>query len=240
MEFKDRLCELKNRSASRNIYTYTDFLSPSEQAEVGEEFALYDGGHEFAERRKVCFGDPTEFGYEPDFGIILLKIISFGTKFNDPITHRDVLGATLNLGIERSKIGDIFTLKDSAYMFVDEKVAPLIEEELDRVGRVTVEVTRADSLPCELQPKIEEIRVAVASVRADSILCAAYKLSRERGSELFAKAKVCVNGKTFPDGSKKLKANDVVTVRGYGKFIFYKECGESRKGKIYVKLGVYA
>ncbi len=239
MDFKNRIAELKERSRIKNIYTFTDFLSPTEQSEAGKDNVLFWGGHELSERRKACFGSIEEFGYEPDFGIVLLKITPSGAKFQEPITHRDILGAVLNLGVERAKTGDIFTSEKQSFIFVDEKMAELIKNELKRVGRAVVTVEEAESLPDELRPVIEDKKVSVASPRADSIVGAAYNLSREKSSELFLKSRVTVNGKEFPDGSKKLKANDVTAVRGFGKFIFYEECGESRKGKLYVRLGVY-
>ena len=239
MNFKNRVDELKERSRLKNIYTFTDFLSPTMQTEVGKDNVLLWGGYDLSERKKACFGNTEEFGYEPDFEIVLLKITPTNIKFREPITHRDILGAVLNLGIERAKIGDILTSEKQSFIFADKKVAGLIKNELKRVGHSIVFVEEVENLPDELKPTINDMKISVASPRADSIVGATYNLSREKSSELFLKSRVTVNGKELLDGSKKLKSSDVVSVRGLGKFIFYEECGESRKGKLYIRLGVY-
>ena len=66
------------------------------------------GGNVYAERKIVVF-KPIEVYYEEDVPITLLKIEPLNKKYADTLNHRDYLGAILNLGIDRSKIGDIFT-----------------------------------------------------------------------------------------------------------------------------------
>ena len=70
------------------------------------------GGSEEAERMVVRFGDPEDMGYEEAFPITLLKIEPLLQKYADALGHRDFLGALMNLGIERSTLGDIF-IKDN-------------------------------------------------------------------------------------------------------------------------------
>ena len=113
-DFENRINELYNRSLNRGIFVFTDFLSPSKAEEVkrlvgnGIAAVSFFGGCDFAERVIARFGDTEELGYEEEFPIKLIKITVSSGKFSAPITHRDVLGATLNLGIERSKLGDVF------------------------------------------------------------------------------------------------------------------------------------
>lgn len=243
MTIKERANELLERSFSRNIFTYTDFLTSAEQAEVlsavNENTVGFFGGCDFAERKKACFGREKDLGYPPDYSIRILKISPSGIKFAEDITHRDVLGATLNLGVERDKVGDIFAVGKEAYIIADEKISPLILSELKRVGRNPVEVTEVDCVPETFRPEREEKRVSVAAIRADAIVGGAFNLSREESSSLFRKSCVSVNGKEFPDGSKKLKYGDTVSVRGHGKFAFIRDDGESRKGKTFVVLEIY-
>ena len=94
-------------------------------------------------------------------------------------------------------------------------------------------------MPETFRPEREEKRVSVAAIRADAIVGGAFNLSREESSSLFRKSCVSVNGKEFPDGSKKLKYGDTVSVRGHGKFAFIRDDGESRKGKTFVVLEIY-
>ena len=98
----------------------------------------------------------------------------------------------------------------------------------------------ADSLPDDFRPTTEEREISVSSNRADAIISRVYNLSRDESSTLFGKGMVAINGKVTEKGEKTLKPGDVVTARGYGKFAFVGESGLSKKGKLYVKITVYA
>ena len=242
-DFENRINELFQRSLSRNIFTFTDFLNPTKaeevKKEVGEKNVTFFGGSDFSERTMARFGDKDELGYEEDFPVKLLKISITAGKFAVPVTHRDVLGATLNLGVERDKTGDIFIDGGNAYIFVHESVAPLILSELKTVSRNPVIVTEEESLPESLRPKTEETEISVASNRADAVISRLYNFSRDESSALFKSGFVSLNGKQLEKSEKTLKSGDVVTVRGKGKFVFVSEGGISKKGKLYVKLNVY-
>lgn len=243
LEKLKRIKELEARSRERCIFTFSDFMSPTSLYEVtaslrGGDFSVC-GGAEFAERQMIRFGSEGEFGYEEPFPITVLEIALIGGKFASPITHRDVLGAVLNLGIERQKIGDIFVNGNLCYVIADSAVAQLILAELQSVGRNKVTVKEVDSVPSELAPKKKEIEFSVSSNRADAVLCKVFGLSREVGAELFERGLVAISGKPCGSPSKPLKEGDTVTVRGYGKMAFEGEGGTSKKGKLYVKVNLF-
>ena len=108
--FIDRINELALRAFERGVYVYSDFLNPTEEAEVNAAGCpvpvTFYGGSVFCERKMAAFGD---FGYEKNFPLSVLEITPKSEKFFKPVTHRDFLGALLGLGIERGKVGDIFT-----------------------------------------------------------------------------------------------------------------------------------
>jgi RNA-binding protein YlmH len=235
-----RIKELESRSFERGIFTFSDFMSPTSLYEATSilkvgKYTVF-GGEEFAERKMFRFGDMNDFGYEEPFPITVLKISLQGGKFASPISHRDVLGAVLNLGIERQKLGDIFVNGNFSYIIADKLVAELIKEELKTVGRNKVEVSEVERVPSEFAPSKKQMQFSVASNRVDAVLCKAYSLSREDGANLFNKGFVAINGKPCESPSKPLKEGDVVTARGYGKLIFEGEGGLSKKGKLYVTI----
>ena len=97
----------------------------------------------------------------------------------------------MNLGVERSKIGDILTDGTRAFIFVCADIAPFLCEELRRVKHTSIYCERASLSACDIRPKFEELRVNVASERADAVIAAVYKLSRETASAL---ARRCPGG----------------------------------------------
>ena len=66
-----------------------------------------------------------------------------------------------------------------------------------------------------------------------------YKLSRSDSVELFRQKKVFVNGRLCENNSQILKAQDKVSVRGYGRFLYKERQGVSKKGKLNVRVLVY-
>ena len=106
-----RFAELADRAWQQNLFVFTGFLSLAEQevlwrsaAKAGVHIELY-GGMDGAERCMGRFGDPEEFGYEEPFPICAVKIEPLAEKFAENFSHRDFMGAILNLGIDRSDRG---------------------------------------------------------------------------------------------------------------------------------------
>ena len=59
------------------------------------------------------------------------------------------------------------------------------------------------------------------------------------GMELFKAGRIYVNGRITGNNSYTLKAGDGVTVRGFGRFGYKVEQGETRKGKVRIGVEVY-
>lgn len=85
----------------------------------------------------------------------------------------------------------------------------------------------------------ERISVTVSSPRADAVISKVYNLSREESRELFNNGRIFINGMQVENASCQLKEEDAVTVRGFGKFIYYGQTGVSKKGKERVEVGVF-
>lgn len=243
-QLKNRLIELADKAYSRNIYTYTPFLGLAEQQayygverEVSYAGVSMEGGAPLCERKIIRFGDP---GYEEAFPIVRLEIRPKTPKFAENLTHRDFLGAVMNLGIERDVVGDIFLPDEKgALLFCHENIADYIVENLDRVRHTNVACKRAEGEIALESAEPERISVTVASPRADGVISRVYNLSREESRELFNNGRVFINGIQTQNFSCQLKEEDAVTVRGFGKFIYYGQTGVSKKGKERVEVGVF-
>lgn len=246
---KSRLEDLAKKSYSQNIYTYSNFLNPAELAvfdEISSElgFAGYEifGGSELSERQMVRFGDEDNLGYDEKWRIDTIKIEPLIDKFSDVLHHSDFLGALMNLGIDRSVLGDII-IKDNkrAYLFCMDKISDFIIENLTKVKHTNVKctlLTEEENLDC-LAPELVELSLIVASPRFDAIVSAVTKCSRNEAVNFFKSKRVLLNGRVCERNSITLKSNDIFSVRGYGKYIFADIGKETRKGKIYVNLKQY-
>ncbi|MCM1264006.1 MAG: YlmH/Sll1252 family protein [Butyrivibrio sp.] len=246
LQLKNRLLELAEKSYSRGIYTFTPFLGLSEQQvfhSVAREVAYagygMEGGSPVCDRKIIRFGSPENLGYEEAYPIVCLEMLPAVPKFAEALTHRDFLGAIMNLGIERSTIGDIFVREKGGVLFCQQSIAPYLIENLNKVKHTNIKCRireNAEGLEAA-QPKT--VSVAVSSLRIDGIVSKLYNISRSVSLELFKSGRIFVNGIMVENNSYQLKKDDAVTVRGYGKFIFYGQEGETRKGRERISAGMY-
>lgn len=245
-QLKNRLKDLADKSYGQGIYTFSAFLGLSEQdtfyrieKELAYAHPVLWGGHENAERVIVSFGDEESLGYSAPFPMTCLHITPMAPKFAEKLSHRDFLGALMNLGIERSTLGDILVNEKECYLFCLENISGYIIENLNKVRHNYVKCTVISDIKEVPREEPEELTVQVASLRADALISKVYNLSRESSLELFRSCLVYINGRESTDNSKSLKPGDVVNARGFGKFTLCDDSHTTRKGKISQKVMVY-
>ena len=250
-----RLAELSRTAYQRDIITYSDFLNLNEQniLHTLPKDRLYTkvvsfGGYEMAERQMAAFvPDALYLRYgkrelsmdEICFPFCALRIAPVNFRFAEDLTHRDYLGAVLNLGIERSRTGDIIPGEKGALLFVHNDIADFVSKELTRVRRTSVSAAPLSLKEVEYTPKFEEVRGTVASVRLDSLLSLAFSQSRSRLSGLIEGAKVYVNGRLITSNGYQPEEGDIISVRGMGKFRYEYAGGRTRKNRLSVVISRY-
>lgn len=245
-QLKNRIKDLADKSFRQNTYAFTGFLGLSEQdvfwkMERELQYASFElwGGYEEAERKLVRFGSLEELGYEEEYPIVCIHIQPLLAKFADDFSHRDFLGALMNLGIERSTLGDIRVVEKEAYLYCLDSIADYICESLDKVKHTNVKCSIVKETKDIPQEQPEEMVVMLPSLRLDACLAKVYKESRNTILDMFRTGKVYVNGKLCENNSKQLKEGEVVNLRGYGKFIFDGMQNETKKGKLNVRIRIY-
>lgn len=241
-----RFVDLANQSYRNNIYTFTGFLSASEQdlfyrtlpglGQIG--YTLF-GGVDGCERQMLRFGKEEMLGYEEPFPICCVQIRPTAPKFADKLTHRDFLGALMNLGIERNTLGDIFITDKTGYVFCHEKVAEYMLVSVDRIRHTTVKCKLLAEAPEATLPTLKKESLIVSSERLDGIVAKLFHLSRSQSLLLFREKKVFVNGRCMENNSGICKEGDIVSVRGCGKFIYRGCVHETKKGNLSITLERY-
>ncbi|MBQ2803624.1 MAG: hypothetical protein IJF07_06970 [Lachnospiraceae bacterium] len=245
-QLKNRFRDLADKSFGQNVFTFTGFLGLSEQDifwQLESElrytgYSLY-GGCEAADRVMIRFGSVEQLGYEVPFPIVCIHIKPLIAKFADKLSHRDFLGALMNLGIERSTIGDIKVGDKEAYLFCQDTIAEYICENLEQIKHTHVKCAITEHYASIPQEEPVKKAVQVASERVDAVIAKVYNQSRSEVLELFRTGKIFINGRLCENNSRLLKQGDVINARGYGKFIFSGEVRETRKGKLNVEVLVY-
>ena len=170
------------------------------------------------------------------YPIKCLKAEPLAAKFSEDLTHRDFLGAVLNLGIERAVIGDILVQKHTAWIFCHEKIADYIIENLTRVRHTTMKLSMVDNPEHIPEPEFQEINGTCASVRLDALIGLAFQTSRNSMVPFIEGGQVFVNGKLITSNGYEPKDGDIISVRGRGRFRYEGVSRQTKKGRNSVKL----
>ena len=244
-----RILELAGRADASCTFAFTDFLGLFEQdifrriqnrLPRGVGYTCF-GGAEGAERMMVRFGDVEELGYEIPFPIVMLHIVPRAPKFAQKLSHRDALGALMHLGIEREMLGDIVLREEGQeiFVFAHEKIAPFIESELKSIRNTQVMVSVCEELPEGELYHTQSVIVKAMSERLDGIIAKVYSLSREEASGYVARSLVFVEGRCITSPSYIPKANERISVRGLGRFLYEGYISDTKKGKLNLRVQKY-
>lgn len=240
---KKRFEELSSRSYSNGIYDFTEFLSPAEQNLLRSLHlsspCTFCGGYGGAEKAIAVFGSEEICGYIFEPPISFIKIEPVSTKFSDKLAHRDFLGAIMSLGIRRSTFGDVIVHDNCGYVICLENIASYICDNLLSIRHTNISCTAIEALPEEAVPAPVESDFVVSSERLDSVISAIYKLSRSESKNLIEHEKVLIGGAPVLSAGSKPKENDIITVRGYGKFIYVGLEHETKKGRLRCMAKIY-
>ena len=227
LELSQRVCNkwIDLNTTFLNVSDLSDFLSIKNQ--IQSNYFLI-GGIENAERKIIVFSMFEEIN-ELDF-LAYLKISCKDEKFSEELKHRNYLGAIMNLGIERDTIGDILIDKKTGYVICLKSMVDYIKNNLKTIGKTWVNVEEVDMLPPYLKIKLKDTLLSCASNRIDLIISKLYGISRKESNELFETKSIYVNDRICLNNSYNLKNQDIVSVSGYGRFVFDSEQSKTKKG----------
>lgn len=247
--FMKRMGELSDMADRQYRPVFTEFLTLYENSMVLSSMNKLApvsvqswGGYEEAERRLLCFF-PMDFPIErADFPISCIHICPKNQKFSDNLSHRDFLGAVLSLGIDRNRTGDILLRENDGWLFCDSEIVGFIAQNLERVRHTSVicEMIQPAEVPADiLRPDVQSVKGFVTALRLDAVAAVAFHVSRSSMAECIRSDQVFVNGKLASENSVRVKENDLISVRGMGKFRYLGIEGESKKGRLAIRIEKY-
>ena len=233
------------KKALKRGFSATKFLTPAESQLIKTHFAkrheiqvIEEGGFQNAERVRMVF-------LEPEWGSFIRNEVILPVKLNyrtqDTITHRDVLGALMHLGMKREVIGDILAIGSPPVFFTClPEFAPFIIENLQKVGRVGVqpEIVPLENLESR-EENLESKTLIVSSMRLDGIISELWNLSRSKASDMIAAGKVQLNHVECTKPDKLVAEGGLLSVRGCGRAKILSVDGKTRKDRLRVSAGLY-
>ena len=234
-----RTDDLQNRSYNKNIITFTNFLTPSEQSLVlsrNYKNIELNGGGTFTERKRAFFLPDYVDDFKVEDYIVALKVVY---SFKE-LSHRDFLGSLMGLNIKRQCIGDIYVSEKEAYIYVVKEMADFIKHNLTKVGSVGVKALEVNLGEVEIpELKTEKIKFTVNSIRLDSVVAHSFKISRDDAVRMIKEGVVMLDYIECLVPSKELKEGATLSLRGHGKVRLLKIGDKSQKGSTFVEVEKY-
>lgn len=221
-----KMMELKNIPSFLGFLNEREFSCCKSILEKGHYKYTYFGGYENASR--VFVAVLPDWAENPDYPF---KTVKFTVKADKDLSHRDFLGTIMSQGISREKVGDILVIGNVAYAFVCESIADFVVQNITKVGGAGVDVEITDEIP-DFKPEFEEVRKVIASDRADCTVGGITNLSREKAKNLILSGSLIVNHLICDSITLRIKTGDVLSIKGYGKFIIDSIDERSKKGRV--------
>lgn len=230
-------------AGEKGLVRFTRFLDPAE-AELGRQLARQHGarfsawgGYEGAERVVGCFAPADETIVRDQYPVVCLHS-RFASKFCS-VSHRDLLGSFMALGLTRSCAGDMIIAGTDIYLFAHAQTADFIAQSMTSAGKAPLEFHALDRTPEMPEPEGTRFSVVVSSLRLDGVLAAAYRLSRSEAAESIRAGLVRVNHLPCDRVDAPLTEGALLSMRGKGRVRLLSVDGTTRKQRIGITLFRY-
>lgn len=235
-----------NITHRRSVPTHTAFLTPAESIAVGSLMEAsgsprhaFLGGYDDAERR-ICVFLPDWMEEDILFAEDYITALRATWYAEEPLTHRDFLGALMGMGVRRETIGDILVTPGSCDLLLLPEVQPFLESSFDHAGHTKLHlqpISLSDLHFPEKQVKL--IHSTVATLRLDAVAATGFSISRSKIAEAISAGRVTLNWQVVTKADSPVAPGDVIACRGLGKCKLLETGGLSRKGRISVTLERY-
>lgn len=172
--------------------------------------------------------------YEQVISVISIKLPKelYGT-----FGHKNYLGAIIKLGVKREKIGDILVRNDGADIIILKEIENFLFNNLNTLTRFQkskIEIKSIEEITyIEKEKKV--FKINVPSMRLDAIVGELAKISRNDANTFIEQERVFINFKEELRNSKEVKENDIITIRGKGRYTINKILGESKSKRINIE-----
>lgn len=238
-DFERNLGDIERR-ANLGEVILTKFLDLDEQtlaSSLKKHFNLtFFGGFSNAERKRAIINLKNPKLRE--YNIIAYEIIYSKTL---AISHKNILGTIMSLGIKRNTFGDIIVSGQKAYLIVTTEISSYIESEFTKINTQRIELKRVSYQQLEniMVDNLKEMTVIVPSLRLDVIVSQGFKMNRSDVSHEIEAGLVFVNNKTITKPDYLLNIGDIISFRRHGR-IKFSELGKiTKKNRIVIKLQIY-
>jgi len=235
--------EAARLASQKGLVRFTRFLDPAQAIQAAQiarshraGFCVW-GGYPNAERVIGSFFPEGENVDPSEYPVVCLHT-RINARFSS-ISHRDLLGAFMALGLTRACIGDIIISDTDVYLFSSAQTADFVASSLTSAGKVSLSFSVLDTVPDMPEPAGTSFSAVVSSLRLDAVLAAAYKLSRSEAADFVRAGLVKVDHVPCERIDFQLKESTLLSLKGRGRVRLSCVNGVTRKQRIGISLFRY-
>lgn len=244
-EYRELAVKIIDQIALAQRYSeprYTFFLDPSE-VEVAKKIldkypdVGYTVSSGFPDSERNIIAIYPEFMSEENVNLPVVALSISGSSKFEKMSHKDVLGSLMSLGVKREKIGDIYDNEGKFYFICYEDISSYIVANLIKIKHtpVKVEYIDFDKLPLK-SIRFKEVTKTVSSLRLDAVISAGFNESRSSISREIGRGNVKVNWEVITNMSYNVSVGDTISVRGRGRIVLDRVEGQTKKGRISISI----
>ena len=238
-------------SKKKNRIENTDFLDMYQLSLVRSyikknninNYILY-GGYEEAERKILVAypeNEDEELLKKKCSELVKIVRVELPEEEKGKYSHRNYLGGIIKLGFKWEKVGDIVVSPIGADIIVVKDFAEILKKELPSLTRFQnskISVVSINELRKQ-EIKVEDVKIIVPSLRLDTVVSDLARTSRNKAVQIIKQERVFVNGQNETKVSKQLKQEDILTIRGKGRFIIKEVTATTRSGRQVIRIEKY-
>lgn len=210
----------------------TKFLNSEEQAQIknafkGANYSL-EGGYSNPEYKRFLLNTEEAL------------ITCFKITYNDSfltLSHANILGTLLSLGIERNTIGDI--LPDQAVFFCISEIKDYLLQEFTKISHSPITLKEIDGTYIKRVINLEEHKTFIDSMRLDLVVSRIAQVSRDKAKFMIENDLIKLNHQITTKATKLVEENDIISIRKHGRFQVINTQKRSKKNKIVLIYGKF-
>ena len=240
MLLKAKLSDMLLRSEKRS--GFMGFLNEHEQLWARDflrhrtDRYLFWGGHADAERGMLGFFP--DF-LDPDPSLFPIAALTMRFRKQDVLSHRDLLGSLMALGIRRETVGDILLEPGRSVVFLKQEILPFVQDNIRKIGSAGVQISEGFVPPLPPIHRYEELRGVIASDRLDCMTAFLMRTSREKAAALIKSGMVMKNHRELLSLSERVAPGDILSIKTRGKFLVDQLGPKTAKGRLSVTCRKY-
>lgn len=232
----DALLEVEDHLKNPYIPYTSDFLDERLQVLLerrlklsGREY-LFDGGYPEAVRKILIL--KRENASDGDTPPIAALIFEKPCK----LSHRNVLGTLISLGVDRDVIGDISIWEDKIQIIVHERMLEYLKNNFTHINGRRIKVKTLpypEIIPFE--PEFDEYASTLASNRLDAAVSRIFGISRDKAARAIRQGLITHNYLPAEKVSTEVRVGDKISMRKKGKAEISEIGGYTKKGRLRFK-----